>query len=162
MNDSMLPRMKNLRHDHPWVEKYRLPVVHGTGGWAGYHVALDGSEENPTWPNANLVPTEKEAEILASFNEFTIDRQGYRTHYLEQMRNAGPVDFDPGYNTMSFEKRHNGNWAYQRSTFRDGTFPNWMEPVQYPDLVDLLDRIESYSPERWNEWKAEHSITTAL
>lgn len=150
-----------LQADHPWVAKYRLPVLYGTHPRFYYFVTVAVPEENPSYKPDHICPTEEEARILASYKDFIINRQGFRESYLNEMAER-IVDVDPGFNTKSFEKRTSGNWAYQIQTWRHGSWPFWNADQQFPDLVDLLDWIEKTFPDRWNDWKAEHNIVSAL
>lgn len=149
----MAEKYQELQLENKWVKERRLPVINGSYPGSYYHVSVDGSDANATWPNPNLVPTEEEFELLASYNDFVIARQGYRSNYLKQMLEARPVDIDSGYNTTAFEKRPSGNWGYRKASFRGGSWPYWNAEVQYPVLADLIDHIESQFPERWDAWK---------
>jgi hypothetical protein len=151
-----------LQLDHPWVKKYRLPVVYGTGANYAYYLTIHVPEENPSYEPDVMAPTEKEAEILASYKDFIIARQGFRESFLDELASR-PVDVDYGrFNTKCFEKRINGNWAYYIQTWRHGPWPFWNADEQYPDLVKLIDHLEKTFPDKWNEWKKEHGITSGL
>lgn len=150
-----------LQADHPWVEKYRLPVIHGTHPQRHYYVTVAVPEENPTYEPDIIAPTEEEAKLLAAYNAFTRDRQGLREPYVRDMKER-VVDYDPSlFPTRSFEKRKNGNWAYRGFNFRTGTWPYWNDEQQFPDLLALIDWIEKTFPNGWNAYKEEHGMVVA-
>lgn len=140
----------DARQDHPWTERYRLPVVGSPYPRWAYHVAVVVADG----PWEGIEPTEDEARILGSFLEYTIDRW-YNRQWIAKMREA-PFDLDGGTNTMTFLKKPDGNWTYRRMTWTHGPWPFRGNPRQFPRLVDLLDHIEDPIPERWETWKAAH------
>lgn len=150
-----------LQKDHPWVKKYRLPVVYGCGTGYYYFVSVHVPEENPSYELDVMSPNEEEGRILASYLNYIIDRQGFYQRYLDQMAER-EVDIDSGYPTKSFEKRKNGNWAYHVSTWRHGPWPFWNAEKQFPNIVDLLDHIEKTFPDRWNAWKVKNNIVSGV
>jgi len=151
-----------LQADHPWVEKYRLPVIHGTHPRYHYYVTVAVPLENPKDYEPEIItPTEEEAKVLAAYNAFTRDRQGLRQYYVTEMAER-VVDYDPSrFPTKSFEKRKSGNWAYRGINFRTGTWPYWNDEQQFPNLLDLIDWIEKTFPTRWDAYKEEHGIVSA-
>jgi hypothetical protein len=153
--------------DHPWVAKYRLPMVTSYHPAFHYFVTLadvynHAAEDMPNLWNVET-PTEEEASIVGSYLEFKIADQGFYEHYLKEVRSR-VLDVDPGYNTISLIKRLNGGWGYVRMSYRDSiVYPYYNSDTKYDNLVDLLDFIESYSGseirEAWLDWKKTHNIS---
>lgn len=153
--------------DHPWVAKYRLPMVYSYHPSYHYFVTLaarePNSEDKPNFWDIDTV-TEEEAAIVASYLEFKIADQGFYPHYLKEVRSRA-LDVDSGFNTISLVKRTRGlGWGYVRMSYRDKIpYPYNNADTKYFNLVDLLDFIESnYSGtlrEAWVEWKTAHNIT---
>lgn len=153
--------------DHPWVAKYRIPMVSSYHPDYNYFVTLaDYCPANEAMTNLWDVatPTEEEAAIVASYLEFKIADQGFYERYLKEIRSR-ILDIDSGFNTVSLVKRNRGlGWGYVRMSYRDKIpYPYYNAEVKYHNLVDLLDFIESYYSDEprdsWVEWKAEHNIS---
>ena len=154
--------------DHPWVTKYRLPMLTSYHPDYNYFVTLadvynHAHEDMPNhWDVAT--PTEDEAAIVGSYLEFKIADQGFREHYLKEVRSR-VLDVDSGFNTVSLVKRTRGlGWGYVRLSYRDKIpYPYYNADIKYDNLIDLLDFIESYYSDKprdsWLNWKAEHNIS---
>ena len=153
--------------DHPWVAKYRLPMVTSYHPSFCYFVTLADREYDPTREIINLwdveTPTEEEAALAGSYLEFKIADQGFREHYLKEVRSR-TLDLDSGFNTVSLIKRIHGGWGFVRMSYRDKIpYPYHDADTKYDKLVDLLDFIETYSGDKprdaWVEWKTAHNIS---
>lgn len=152
--------------DHPWVAKYRLPML--SSYHPSYHFFVTLADYCPEHEDmTNLwdveTPTEEEAAIVGSYLEFKIADQGFREHYLKEVRSR-VLDLDSGYNTISLVKRIRGGWGYVRMSYRDKIpYPYYNSDTKYDNLVDLLDFIETYSGsqvrEAWTDWKTAHDIS---
>lgn len=152
--------------DHPWVAKHRIPMLSSYHPSFHYFVTLaDYCPEHEGMTNLWDVetPTEEEAAIVGSYLEFKIADQGFREHYLKEVRSR-TLDVDSGYNTISLIKRIRGGWGFVRMSYRDSiVYPYYNSDTKYDNLVDLLDFIESYSGneirEAWLDWKTTHNIS---
>lgn len=153
--------------DHPWVERYRIPMVSSHHPDYHYFVTLaDFCPDNEARTNLwdVLTPTEEEAAIVGSYIEFKVADQGFREHYLKEIRSR-ILDVDSGYNTISLAKRGHGlGWGFVRMSYRDSIlYPYYDAETKYFNLVDLLDFIETYSGDKpreaWVDWKTAHNIT---
>lgn len=153
--------------DHPWVAKYRIPMLSSYHPSFYYFVTLaDYCPEHEGVPNLWGIetPTEEEAAIVGSYIQFKVADQGFREPYLKEIRSR-ILDIDGGYNTISLAKRDRGlGWGFVRMSYRDSIlYPYYNAETKYHNLVDLLDFIESYSNneprEAWVEWKTAHNIT---
>jgi hypothetical protein len=154
--------------DHPWVAKYRIPMLTSYHPDHYYFVTLADVYNHATEDMPNHwgveTPTEEEAAIVGSYLEFKIADQGFRERYLKEVRSR-ILDVDPGFNTISLAKRNRGlGWGYVRMSYRDSIlYPYYNADTKYYNLVDLLDFIESYSSSKprdaWVNWKTAHNIT---
>lgn len=153
--------------DHPWVAKYRIPMVSSYHPDYHYFVTLaDYCPEHEDMTNLWDVetPTEEEAAIVGSYIEFKVADQGFREHYLNEIRSR-ILDIDSGYNTISLAKRGHGlGWGFVRMSYRDSIlYPYYDAETKYYNLVDLLDFIETYSGNQprdsWVDWKMAHGIS---
>ncbi len=162
---SKIERYGDVTLEHPWVKKYRIPVInHISVSHTGYIVALALPEANASYNLWKLeTPTEDEAKIVASFSEYTLNAQGFYPSYLKQVH-ENEVDFDSGFNTITLSKRQDKGWGYNRFTWRNSSpYPDYNTETRYDNIVDLLDHIEKGYKEpirsSWVKWKKEHNIS---
>lgn len=138
---------------HPWVERYRIPLVDSPWPTWKYEVALvrPGYGNHGFWADAQW-PTEDEARLIGCAIDFC--RDWYREGYQQTML-ARPLDVDSGTNTVILMKLPRG-WVYRRATHEYGPlmFPSFDADEQYPDLMPLLDKIWDLT-DNWPKWKAE-------
>lgn len=149
--------------DHWWVTEYRVPRIDGLyTAWAIPVVLLSATTDptGTTWDN--LEPERADVELLAKYIEYR--NQRFYPQYVEKMRTQCAVDIDPGVNTMTISKKAH-SWVYNMATWQYG--PPWVpalygsDNVFHPELIQLLDRIETISGEpktAWVEFKATHNL----
>ena len=162
---SKIERYGDVLLDHPWVKKYRIPVINTISSHrTGYIVALAIPLDNDSYNLWNLdTPTEDEAKIVASFSDYTLDRQGFYQNYLKKVH-EDEVDFDSGFNTITLSKRSDKGWGYNRATWTSSApYPGYDTETRYDNIVDLLDHIEKgYNgnpiDQKWLDWKSSHNI----
>jgi hypothetical protein len=138
---------------HPWVERYRIPLVeHQWPQWK-YEVALVRPTERDHDFETLVAqwPTEEEAALIGRYIDFR--RRWYREHFQQQML-ARALDVDSGTNTQILLKSEKG-WHYRRGTWDQGLFPiPGYHSVSFSSdrdgLVALLDHVNSLSS-RWTE-----------
>lgn len=160
MNDTIQKTYDGIDLEHPWVLMHRIPLA-GLYPDRSYFVSLEvPSEDDPSNLWNAMVPTEAEATILGAYIEYVIDSYGYGEQYLNTVVRPHPLDSAPGINTRSFIKQVNGTWHYRMFTWRSGPsiFPGISNPLglTYPNLVDLLDKVETFADTvhpRWVEFK---------
>lgn len=154
----------DVRLDHPWVEKYRLPVLKTAYPHNSYFVTVVVPDEADEADEYFFLtsPNEEDAELAASYLQYRISKFNYYPRFLEQMAQK-PVDVDTSINTVSLEKRKNGTWAYKMLTWTmHGSKPFINDPDPCTSLLALLDYIErDYEGgvhAKWQEWKDTHKL----
>jgi len=138
---------------HPWVEKYRIPLVSTPWPRWKYEVALvrPSYANHGFWADA-LWPSEDEARLIGCAIDFR--RSWYREGWAAQMLER-PLDVDSGTNTVVLMKLPRG-WVYRLATHTYGPpmWPSYDAAEQYPDLEPLLDRVWDIT-DRWANWKRD-------
>jgi hypothetical protein len=116
-----------------------------------YLVSLCINDEPDTWWRG-LRPADDEVALLV--DELAYERAWYRPGYVTHMAER-PFDIDSGFNSLTFLKRGEGDWAYRRRTWEYGPAmrPSTFDGEQSVDLASLLDRIHEGSS-RWTRWKS--------
>lgn len=128
----------------------RIPVVTTICPRWHYLISVVITDDPDTlWHGAR--PTHDEVAVLLDVLEY--QRSWYNASYLRHMAKR-PFDIDGGFNSLTFIKRGEGNWAYRRRTWERG--PAMVPPAYTPgpryDLPALLDRIYEHNG-RWEQWK---------
>lgn len=152
----------DVQLDHPWAQKYRLPVLNSWYPQFYYIITVavpyPDDVEYAVFDDIEM-PTEEEAAMLGSYLQYkkTMYNPGYITRELD----SKPLDIDSGVNTTSFVKRNKWRWGYVRSTWRNSNpVPGYGYKHLIDDLEELLDLVEYHLPDRpstrWSQWKAEH------
>ena len=142
--------------NHEWTRKYRVPVVDGLGSTM-YFVATLAAPGETYWGRDFLEATEDEAALIGSYIQYKMS--DYYEHYQAQSRRH-VVDIDNGVNTTGFGKMERG-WIYNKATWQGQPYAPRMDEEQYPNLIELMDRIETFasapSP-RWEAWKTSNGL----
>lgn len=151
--------------NHPWVEKYRLPVIDSTNPRYGYIVSVVVPREDDEYAKLfNLAaPTDAEAAVIGSYLEYKVETLGYRSGYLAKMRERA-LDVDDTINTITLVKRTDGSWAYSRITWTQPPAPFVNASYVPKSVIEILDYIEKdymtkETKAEWIEWKRAHSLT---
>lgn len=150
--------------DHPWVERYRLPVLEAD--WYPTFFYFVTVAVPPAKVEQNLFgvtePTEDEAKLLSLYLDYRIDQMGFRKSFVEKFRER-KLDVVPGISTLSFVKFEDGSWHYRRSTWTSGplVWPGKFNErgIRYENLADLLARVSGIGDEpdkNWLAYKAVH------
>lgn len=156
--------LDTVNMDHPWVKQYRLPVLNNIHHHYGFFVTVTVPDEE--WEQSEFfmvtAPNDEEAAIIASFLQYTINRQRYYDSFLAKMAEA-PLDIDNVFNTISIIKRKDGSWAYKRLTWQQGHAPFIGAENSKNSVMELLDYIENdcmtnEPNEKWTAWKQEHNL----
>ena len=134
----------------------RIPVV-GTPypGWK-YEVALccpNTEAGQRLYPS--LRPDDAEVRMIAAYIEYRME--WYNEGWRAKMRQR-PLDVDSGTNTVTLLKRGEGDWQYQKATWRHGPWPFYDVPERFT-LAALLDHINDFGGgpnPRWQAFKAAH------
>ena len=145
--------------DHPWVERYRIPLVGSAYPAWRYEVALvvPSSDPGEPLPDFNLYeatwPSEEEAAVVGSVIDFR--RSYYGEHWQTKMLEER-LDVDSGTNTLVLIRRQ-GGWGFRLSTWRYGpTFVFAEGRADRAGLISVLDRHwGEYAA--WAAWKAAHA-----
>lgn len=154
----------DVQLDHPWAQKYRLPVLNSWYPQFYYMVtvavAYPEGVEYGVFDDIET-PTEEEAAMLGSYLEYKKSPAFYDAHWVEHTLHSKPLDINPGGPSMSFVKRNKYRWGYVRSTWREqNPVPGYGYKHLIDDLEELLDMIEYHvidKPcDRWGAWKAAH------
>lgn len=165
--------------EHDPLTALRIPVVTSFNPSGYYTCAYLGTNKDtgqdwePPWPFASAErPTDREAQMLASFREY--HRWYWSTVWGYDMAklDAKPLDVDNTGAATVFLKYDDGDWGYRRTSWTSGpTFvpspPNLRgteyEYVKTPGplpLDQVMDRIHGIGSEHpskeWLRWKAEH------
>lgn len=135
----------------------RVPVVTSIYPNWFYLVSLCvGEGEYALW--RGLRPNDDEVKLLQS--ELAYELDWYNASYVARMAER-PFDIDGGFNSLTFIKRDEGDWAYRRRTWSIGPAlrPSLYDGEAKLDLVGVLDLVHShgskdYMPTRWLDWKA--------
>lgn len=150
--------------NHPWVQQHRLPVIEFMNPIYGYLVSVVVPSEDQEKSKFYMLtsPTDKDAEVLGSFLEYTKERQQYRQGFLLGMEEL-PLDLDNTFNTISIMKRKDGTWAYKRSSWTQGPSPQVGWDKQCNSVIEILDYIENdcmtnQPNEKWTAWKRDHNL----
>lgn len=145
---------------HPWVQKYRLPIIENMYPHYAYILTLTVPSKELSEMSLIGNPTEEEADLASRYLKYIIQRQHYTSSYLKEMASR-ELDLEAGFNTMSLLKRKDGTWYYRRSTWTQHLAPMPGEN-QYTcnSLEELLDYIEIPNvyngSTRWDDWKKEN------
>lgn len=102
-----------------------------------------------------LRPDEAEVRQIAAYLEWRMEY--YNEGWKAEMRKR-PLDVDSSTNTVTLIKRANGDWRYQKATWRHGPWPFYDMPERFT-LEALLDHINDYGSEpnpKWRAFKAAH------
>ncbi len=102
------------------------------------------------------LPTDKELEMLSSYCEYETKGMYGEKGWQAMATKAYPGT--AGHNTASFRKNKNGGWQYQRFTWTLGPFPRLGEEPW--TLMQVLDNMSNLFPQRWEEWKKVHGLTS--
>jgi hypothetical protein len=154
-------KFEDVRLDHPWVEKYRIPVVDSF--YARYYyfatLALPRDEKDGIFKVE--MPTEEDAILMSSYINYRISTFNFYDHYYKKIRSE-KLDVDSLINTISIAKIKDKGWMYRMMTWETGPFPYYNSPMRFDTLLSLLNQIESYSKgnpnPKWEAWKSEHNI----
>lgn len=143
--------------DHPWAQKYRVPVLsHYSCGVFVIAGLVVPDPDMPDYLNLNYVtPTEEDAQLLGDYIQHRI-QTWYYPNYANQMAQY-PVDVDPGVNTVTFMKTADRGWLYHRMTWDQPPAPLYGSKIRYNTLMDVIEAERGpYSAEKWSEWYAQH------
>jgi hypothetical protein len=138
---------------HDPLAALRIPVVRNPYPRWKYEVALVITDDD-LWGPA-LRPDEAEVRQIAAFLEWRMEY--YNSSWKAKMRRR-PLDADSSTNTVTLMKRAEGDWRYQKATWRHGPWPFCDMPERFT-LERLLDHINDYGGEpnpKWRAWKAAH------
>lgn len=147
--------------NHPWVEKYRIPVIDFYDPRYYYFAALvipDLSIEDPLFKF--VMPTEEDAKLFGSYITYRISQFGFREGYVNKIHSE-KLDVDSGVNTISYAKHEVLGWCYKRATWETGPFPHYGTSIRFETLVEAMDHCESIAGEPskdWEAWKTEHNL----
>ena len=154
----------DVQLDHPWAEKYRLPVMNSW--FPQFYYLLTVAVAPPadaSWGKLDDIetPTEEEAAMLGSYLEYKKSADFHDAAYVERVFHSKALDINPGGPSMSFVKRNKYRWGYVRSTWREqNPVPGYGYTHLIDDLEELLDMIEYHvigkPSDRWGAWKAAH------
>lgn len=155
----------DVRMDHPWVEKYRLPVLKDAYPmWSYFVTVVVPDEELEADEYYRLTaPTDEEAELAASYLQYRIGMWNYYQSFLDKMAQK-PLDIDGTINTVSLEKRKDGSWGYKMRTWTmHGAIPLYNAKNPCNSLMELLDFIEreydgSGVRPKWKKFKEENGL----
>lgn len=145
-----------------YAARYRVPVVSALNPRESFVAALvvpqPDDELARIWEF--IAPEEADAELLGQYIQFRLSRW-YSEHFISQLRER-ELDYDPGVNTVSFVKTL-GGWRFSRASWRTGTpfIPTRDDLVQYPTLLELLDRERqegTYRDEKWDKFKLDNEL----
>jgi len=127
-----------------WRNKFRLHAVSCGGLRTGGNVAVLVYPD-PSEPLTKLwkvvAPHDFEARLVQHYAEFVLQRW-LTPKEIERMRETSEFDVYEGCNTIRFMKTEKG-WNYSRFTWETPFYPLLSSETQYPDLLDLMDKIES-------------------
>jgi hypothetical protein len=145
--------------DHPWVNDYRIPVVHNFQSTWYYFVTLSVPEENGY--NFVIMPTEEDAILVASYINYRISTFKYYSNYEAKIRSE-KLDVDNSINTIHLGNTEKMGWSWCRRTWETGLFPHFDSTIRYATLIELLDSIESdgkgnLTP-KWQAWKDQNNL----
>ena len=138
---------------HPWVAKYRIPLIKSHCPHWRYEVALvapgafwTDSPMAPTWP------TEDEAQVIGAFIEYRMEY--YNAGWAAKMRQL-PLDADSTTNTVVLLRTEN-SWQYRRDSWVYGPLfaPGVDEyPATVAGLIDLIGTAASWAS-GWADFQA--------
>lgn len=151
---------EGVKNNHLWTDKYNLPVLTRVRAVYRFIVAVVIPDKGNEYLRIDM-PTENEAAMLASYQDYLLTSRRYVDAQVEEMRRAGRFYVDEERNSYVFVKRQEQGWAYTPSA-RGLTL--WPAPGEYEfdELVRLLDHIEQSQHLRWQEWKDAHPGVFAL
>lgn len=160
--ESFVERMKDeVDFDHPWAKEGRIPLIHGFLSSRGrYEVALVVPDEADYWlyPGELLFPTEEEASLVTDYINY---RRSYYNQMWQRKMLEYPLDVDSSTNTVYLAKTDKG-WVYSRASWQSPPFyPTPSAEKQYPDLAELLDKINTFGDviyHGWVEWKETRTL----
>lgn len=159
---------------HPWVARWRIPLVANWYPRWFYEVAVAVPREaTPThWADMLQWPDEDEAAVIGSYIGYR--RDWYTEGWQEQMLTR-PLDVDSGTNTVILIKTTNG-WRYRCASFEGGPWPTVNEPewqAKYPPtkygLIALIRHAargnvrHDFAPYgRFEAWMDDHPEVWAI
>lgn len=126
-----------------WVTKYRVPVV--TDMYAGVSfIAQLVTPRNGEYSNLFqfLAPDKADAVLVGKYIAYR--KTALAAWYVSKMEERS-LDIDGGGNTVTFGKREHG-WVYNHASWQDQPFfPYQDDAVQFPTLLDIINKERSYS-----------------
>ena len=117
------------------LAKLRIPVVSTPSPMWKYEVALCINDDD-LWGPA-LRPDEAEVRQIVAYIDWRMEY--YNAGWKAKMRRR-PLDVDSSTNTVTLIKRGDGDWRYQKATWRHGPWPFYDMPERFT-LEALLDHI---------------------
>jgi hypothetical protein len=144
--------------DHPWVEKYRIPVLKSFSPQNDYFAAfVFPYQESEKFLNDFKVPTEEDAILMSSYIDYRIDcsldPMSLATQQYINIRNS-TLDTSPGIDTISIAKSKNLGWVYKKKSSLDDPFPQIDSGKKFNTLMKLLNFIESFNGYKNHIWYA--------
>lgn len=126
---------------HPWVAKYRVPVVTDIRLGTYWIAALVVPDPNDAYNTYGFQePDEQDAELVGKYIAYR--KSWYGGAYLRKM-NERSLDVDSGSNTIVFAKTARG-WVKSRQNWtRQVLFPSRDDERQFATLRELLVHDQS-------------------
>lgn len=131
----------------------RIPVVSSPHPRWKYEVALVISDSD-LWGPA-IRPSDAEVRMIVAYIEWRMEY--YNAGWKAKMRKR-PLDVGNSTNTVTLMKLADGDWRYQKATWRHGSWP-FCNMTERFTLEALLDHINSFGSEpspKWQAWKDAH------
>jgi len=127
---------------HPWVAKYRVPVVTGVRLGTYWIAALVVPDPNDAYNVYGFQqPDEQDAELVGQYIAYR--KSWYGGTYLRKM-NERSLDIDSGFNTIVFAKTARG-WVQSRQSWtRQVLFPPRDDERQFATLRELMTDEEIF------------------
>lgn len=147
-------------------EARQIPVT-GLSSSYWYIAAVCDEPDFPQWSSAPL--TARDVEMIRSYVEYTIGRmyrfgETFDGFVARWSGPAAPYAAISGHNTVTFLKRTDDDWAYNRYTWTGGVpfYPQPASgdgrPVRLPELLDHITgsgTLDEPDPSLgWTAWKA--------
>jgi hypothetical protein len=127
---------------HPWVAKYRIPMITSHRPVWRYEVALVVPGDPFNGPRFTVVmPTDEEAAIIGA----AIDhRRNWYNETYKAKKLGRPLDVDGSVNTFIFVK-HSDGWRYRYDSWRSGVMfapSSDTDPRHFtPDAIGLVKML---------------------